>query len=104
MKHVRPMIQHVHKGVIQNGRLVLDYAEALPHGTRVSVSIDRKSKRGAAGAEPSDYFPRIGKREVKKGIRSLADECDRYAYGSVRKATRQTRYSSGIADSDANCN
>jgi hypothetical protein len=84
----------LHKGVIQNGKLVLDDAASLPDGTRVKVTVERNSRPAPVKSKSSDSLSRIGTRAVETGIRSLADEHDRYAHGKPLETTTRKKRSS----------
>lgn len=80
------------RGVIENGRIVLDDGTSIPDGTHVDITLRRSSKAKRSTRTGVDPLARIARRAVSTGIPDLANEHDHYAYGTPKRAKpRATR-------------
>lgn len=79
------------RGVIENGRLVLEDGARLADGTHVDVTVQKAAKRASRAKIGTDSLARLSRRSVSTGLSDLADEHDHYAYGTPKRASSRTK-------------
>ncbi|MFN0133802.1 MAG: hypothetical protein ACKVW3_14885 [Phycisphaerales bacterium] len=86
-----------YRGIIENGKLVLEGGEKLPNGTEVDIRLRQPPKsngkaRKSKAPKPVDPIYRIADLAVNDdGPRDLARNLDHHLYGTPRRRAAKPR-------------
>ncbi|MBY0261240.1 MAG: hypothetical protein K2Q20_02795, partial [Phycisphaerales bacterium] len=88
------------RGIISDGRIVVDGGVDLPEGTRVSLSVEplksgRRGKKSQPSTKPTDPLLLITSFAVRTGHKDLADRHNELFVGSGRLPKRRASRAKG---------